>query len=286
MPDSIIPVAGPIVVGEPIEIRPGRIIELARHTGSRTDAPVLFFCHGGGGNKDQWRAQWRALAAEGYSLVAWDLLGHGASDRPTAADAYAWDELVEDYLEVIRRYAGERNVLIGHSFGSGLTLSSLVRLRAQGQGSRVQAALLLGTLLTRPEFKKGLLSLPVWGLKLIRPWLAKDFRERAWHPKSNPALIAYEEKLTESNSLQVFKALTRQARWPTLTELSGLELPVFILAGDSDGLTPATSGQALAEHLPDARFELLGDCGHQLMLEQPGAVLKALRVLLATLEPK
>ncbi|WP_296256467.1 alpha/beta fold hydrolase [Pseudomonas sp.] len=207
---------------------------------------------------------------------------HGASAKPNVPDAYAWDALVDDYLAVLGRYAGERNVLVAHSFGTGLTLSALVRLHAQPQPQppRVQAALLLGTLLTRPEFKHGLLSLPAWVLRLIRPWLARRFRERAWHPLANLGLIAYEEKLTENNELYVFKALLSQARWPTLAQLSLLDLPVSVLAGDCDGLTPADGGRALAQHLPNAGFEVLPECGHQLMLEKPQVVLAAIRALL------
>lgn len=280
MPDPVIPLNRPVIVGTAVEIRPGRVLDVAVHAGHRADAPVVFFCHGAGGNKDQWRIQWQALASEGYSLVAWDLYGHGESPKPDQPSAYAWDELVEDCLAVLDRYAGARNVVAAHSFGTGLTLSVLSRLHFAQTGPQVESALLLGSLLTRPAFKPGVLSLPSWALTLIRPWLARSFRLRAWHPQANPALVAYEDKLTERNKLYVFKALTSQARWPTLEQLSALQLPVSVLAGDTDGLTPAESGRALAEHLPNARFERLPACGHQLMLEKPDAVLSALRALL------
>lgn len=280
MPDPVIPLHRPIIIGTAVEIRPGRVLDVAVHVGRQAGAPVAFFCHGAGGNKDQWRIQWQTLANEGYSLVAWDLYGHGDSPKPDQPDAYAWDELVEDYLAILSLYSGPRNVLVAHSFGTGLTLSVLSRLRSAQSGPQVESALLLGSLLSRPAFKPGLLSLPAWALKLIRPWLARSFRLRAWHPQANPVLVAYEDKLTERNELYVFKALTSQARWPTLQQLSALELPVSVLAGDSDGLTPAESGRALAEHLPNARFDLLPACGHQLMLEKPSAVLSALRALL------
>ena len=130
----------PRVRGDSLEIRPGRRISLAHSRGHSHPRIVVFFAHGGGGNKDQWREQWRALEEEGYSLVAWDLLGHGASDKPRRAADYAWDELVADQVEVLRRFAGERNVLAAHSFGTGLSLSSLLRLQADGQGGRRVAA--------------------------------------------------------------------------------------------------------------------------------------------------
>ena len=272
----------PRVRGEPIEIRPGRRISLAYSQGHSHPHTVVFFAHGGGGNKDQWREQWRELQAAGYSLVAWDLLGHGESDKPRRAADYAWDELVADQVAVLRRHAGERNILAAHSFGTGLSISSLLRLQAEGQGQLIDAALLLGTQLARPLGRGGLLSLPAWLLEWLRPVLAKGFRERAWHADADPELVDYEERLTRHNRLDVFKALVSQASWLPEGELERLLLPVRIVSGDSDGLTPAERARALHERLPNSHFEVLEHCGHQLMLEKPQAINRHLRELLAS----
>ena len=259
----------PVVRGEAVEIRRGRSLSIAHHRGTPESATVVFFCHGAGGNKDQWRLQWQALKAEGYSLVAWDLLGHGDSAKPRKAAAYAWSELVADYLAILERYGGARNVIVAHSFGTGLSLSTLLAKPAVP----VDAALLLGTQLHRPVTGGGLMALPAWLLEWLRPVLAKGFRERAWHATADPALVAYEEKLTERNRLSMFKALMKHAQWPDAEQVRSLLLPVSVLAGDSDGLTPASGGQALAAQLPNAVFQVLENCGHQLMLEKPQAVL-------------
>jgi pimeloyl-ACP methyl ester carboxylesterase len=267
----------PVIRGQRLEIRPNRHLSITHHRGTTQPDTVVFFCHGAGGNQDQWRHQWQALKAEGYSLVAWDLLGHGASAKPRRAQAYAWSELVADYLEILKRYAGGRNLIVAHSFGTGLTLSALLA----PPGVPVEAALLLGTQLRRPVTGGGLMALPAWILEWLRPLLAKGFRERAWHAKADPALVAYEEQLTERNRLYMFKALMKNAQWPDAERVPGLTLPVSVLAGDSDGLTPASGGEALARQLPNADFQVLAECGHQLMLEKPGEVLAALQRLLA-----
>ena len=267
----------PIVRGQPVAIRPHRTLSIAHHPGTTQPDTVVFFCHGAGGNKDQWRLQWQALKAEGYSMVAWDLLGHGDSARPRNDLAYAWSELVADYLAILRRYAGARNLIVAHSFGTGLSLSALLARPPVA----IDAALLLGSRLHRPQVGGGLMSLPAWILEWLRPVLAKGFREHAWHATADPALVAYEEKLTERNRLHMFKALTKNAEWPAAELIPTLVLPVSVLAGDSDGLTPASGGQDLAGRLPNADFQVLESCGHQLMLEKPDAVLKAFNKLLA-----
>ena len=267
----------PRVRGELLEVRPGRHLSVAHQAGGDT---VVFFGHGGGGNKDQWRELWRDLGEQGHTLVAWDLLGHGASDKPRNPQAYAWDELVADELEVLRRYGGERNIIVAHSFGTGLALSALL----SGASIKVDAALLLGSQLHRPLKRKGLLNLPAWVLELLRPRLSRGFRELAWHPEADPAMVAYEEGLTLNNPLYVFKALVSHAQWPDAAALAGLNIPVSVLAGDRDGLTPASGGEALARQLAVADFQLLERCGHQLMLEKPAEVLEAFNRLLAGLQ--
>jgi len=191
--------------------------------------------------------------------------------------ACAWAELVADYLAILQRYGGARNLIVAHSFGTGLSLSALLAKPSVP----IDAALLLGTQLYRPVVSGGLMSLPAWLLQWLRPALAKGFRERAWHASADPALVAYEEKLTQRNRLHMFKALTKNAEWPQAEHIPSLVLPVSVLAGDSDGLTPASGGQALAGQLPNAEFQVLEACGHQLMLEKPEAVLKAFNTLRA-----
>lgn len=271
--------ATPLIRGQRLEIRPGRQVSLAFLPPRAPQQRMVFFVHGGGGNKDQWRYQWRALAAQGYGLVAWDLLGHGDSDKPRAPAAYAWDELVADLLAVFARFGGAGDTLVAHSFGTALGLDALARLAAAGRLDTFRNVLLLGTQLQPPARAGGLLRLPAWVLEWLRPLLARGFRQRAWHPHAAPALVAYEEALTRGNRLYVFKALLAQARWIPQAQLGALSLPIRILAGEGDGITPPAGAAALAAALPDARLEVLADCGHQVMLERPGPVNLQLQLL-------
>ena len=96
--------------------------------------------------------------------------------------------------------------------------------------------------------------------------------------------MAYEEHLTRRNRLYVFKSLLQNAQWPDADALAQLTLPTYVLAGDSDGLTPASGGEALARQLPTASFQVLEQCGHQLMLERPAQVLAAFQTMLQKLD--
>lgn len=60
-------------------------------------------------------------------------------------------------------------------------------------------------------------------------------------------------------------------------DLPGLDLPVLVLCGREDVITPLDGHEELAQRVPGARLVVLDDCGHLSTWEQPDAVSGALR---------
>ncbi len=275
------------VRGTPVEIRPGRHIDVAVHRGTPAlfDAPrtTVFMLHGAGGNKDQWREQWRALIATGHDLVAYDMLGHGASPRPRGAERYSGEALLADAFAVLERWRGDRNVLIGHSYGAGLVLAMLARLAERAMLAPIAGAVLLGARLFRGAHP--IRDVPLAQLRKHRAKLDEDFRRLAWHPDADPALVRHETTLSMRNSLAVYQALFVDPRWMDPAAARAIDVPVLVLAGDHDGLVSADDSRALAHALPRARFELVERAGHQLMLERPREVCAAIASFLGEVAP-
>ena len=259
-----------IVGGRLVEIRPGRVVSLALHEPAQPAQTAVFLCHGAGGNKNQWRNQWLWLSGLGFRVVAWDFAGHGESAQPRKAEVYDGEAFVADYLALVERYGAARNILIGHSYGARLTLCVLAALKAEGRLALVERAVLLGAPPPVPTLGLGpIAEWPLWRLILIRPLINRGFLKAAWAPAADPPLVKFEDRAARRNSLFMMKAMLTRSAPLDAVDLPGLDLPVLILAGDHDGVTPPASGRAVAEFLPDVRFELIADCGHQIMLEQP-----------------
>ncbi len=90
--------------------------------GDPDGAPVLLV-HGFASSRDgNWmRAGWgRTLTEAGYSVVALDLRGHGASDRPHALSAYELRHLRADLLAVLDHAGVPSAHLVGYSLGARL----------------------------------------------------------------------------------------------------------------------------------------------------------------------
>ena len=74
-----------------------------------------------------------------------------------------------------------------------------------------------------------------------------------------------------SAACRALAALDLTDELPTITSRT------LVIAGEIDQTTPPEMGRAVAAAVPDARFELIPDCGHCPQLEQPTALLKVIR---------
>ena len=54
-------------------------------------------------------------------------------------------------------------------------------------------------------------------------------------------------------------------------ELATLAVPVLVITGSQDSLTPVGDAEELAERIPGARLEVLAGAAHGLMVEAPNA---------------
>lgn len=273
---------GAEVGGSIQEVRPGRFLHVATREG-RGDT-TLFFLHGAGGNKEQWRFQWRHFADDGgHPLVAWDAIGHGRSPQPRDPGAYAGAALLDDALALFNRHRTRRNIIVAHSYGARLALAWQVLTAA-----RVDGLVLLGPAPVGAAGGRRLIGgwvghVPLPLLELARPLLSRSFRRRAWHADADPHLVRAEQRATRGNSLFMMQALLAGAPVLDPDALDQVTAPVSILAGADDGLVPPGAVASLAERLPRASLRVLPRCGHQIMLEKPDETHQAIATLLTSL---
>ena len=76
---------------------------------------TLFFFHGVGGSCETWQNQFDHFID--YKIVAVDFIGHGHSSISNKKEDYAFNEILDDLLVVFDKYASNKNILIGHSYG-------------------------------------------------------------------------------------------------------------------------------------------------------------------------
>jgi len=84
------------------------------------EGPPVLLLHGWPDTHELWDSQAAALVAAGYQVIAPDLRGCGASDRPEGVDAYNILLLAGDVLGVLDHLGLARAHVVGHDWGAAL----------------------------------------------------------------------------------------------------------------------------------------------------------------------
>ncbi|AWL40133.1 alpha/beta fold hydrolase [Streptomyces sp. SM18] len=277
--------------------------------GGKAPGPVtVVFSHGYCLNQDSWHFQRAALRGL-VRTVHWDQRSHGRSERGRAqADGVPLgiDQLGRDLKAVIDAAAPEGPlVLVGHSMG-GMTMMALADRHPELIRDRVAAVAFVGT--SGGKLGEVNFGLPVAGVNAVRRVLPGVLRalgsqtelvERGRRATADlfaglvkrysfgsrdvdPAVSRFAERLIESTPIDVvaefYPAFTEHDKSGALPAFR--DVPVLILAGDKDLVTPSSHSEAIADLLPDAELVIVPDAGHLVMLEHPQTVTDRLADLL------
>ncbi|MEY9966528.1 pimeloyl-ACP methyl ester carboxylesterase [Streptacidiphilus sp. MAP12-16] len=279
------------------------------------EAPVtLVLAHGWTLDASAWQQHARDLTTAGSGsavpvrVVRYDQRGHGASgggSRPWSIDL-----LGEDLAHVIAETAPTGPVVLGgHSMG-GMTIMALAAARPELFAERIGGVLLTSTSAGRLD-PRGRRDVPLRSRALGHAESAffgycsrtveRSERIRARLPgpagRLNPYLVkrylygpgaSREAVLAGARMIHAcpmaavadwFPALMRHDKAGALGALR--QVPVEVVVGTLDRLTPVAHSRRLAAELPDAELHVEPGCGHMLPLERPEVISARLRTLVA-----
>lgn len=252
----------------------GRVVQAT--TGGREpdrSLPLVVFVHGAGNDRTVWQLQTRYFAHHGHAVVALDLPDHGGSDgpAPTSIDGYAsWLSSVLDEL-------GWSHVhLVGHSMGSLIALE----LAGTGHGS-LSSVSLLGTSASmgvHPDLLAAAAADDHLAYELITGWSHSPAGRRGGHPTPGVWMSGTTMRLLERSRPGVLASdLAACAAYDDAVErAAAVAVPALVLVGARDLMTRARDAAPIIDALPSARSVVLEGTGHQMMTEQPDAVIDEL----------
>ncbi|SDO79000.1 Pimeloyl-ACP methyl ester carboxylesterase [Klenkia soli] len=273
------------------------------------DAPVtVVLAHGWTLAQAAWDDVADLLATEVVAgevrLVRYDQRGHGRSTWGST-DPVSIDLLGDDLAAVLAALVPTGPVVLGgHSMG-GMTIMALAAAHPELIGDRVRGVALVDTSageLSHPP-RTALERLQERLLPAVGTWaVAHARRVEGWRrlvPPSHPrhraivrgilygtdatdAMVARGAEIMAGSSVRSFvafyPALGAHDKAQALAELG--TVPVEILVGDADKLTPVKHSGRLAEAIPTAHLQIVPGCGHMLPQERPDLVAAAIRRLL------
>ncbi|MFE5398524.1 alpha/beta fold hydrolase [Streptomyces sp. NPDC056568] len=259
----------------------------------RQDAPAVVLAHGWCCSTAFWAAQIRALAAD-HRVIAYDQRGHG---RSPANPVCSTETLADDLEAVLAATLGpdERAVVAGHSMGGMTVMAAATRPRVR---AHVAAVLLCSTGSSRLVASSTVVPL---GEGRVRTWLTRRIlgsraplgpvtplarrilKYGTLGPGSGPHMVEACARIVHACPRRVRHAWSQVLDLLDLDEgVRELTMPVEVVVGTADRLTPPVQARALVAALPHCvgLTELPG-VGHMTPVEAPDLVTGKIRALAA-----
>lgn len=215
-------------------------IDLAVHrTG---DGPPLVALHDLGQTGEGMIEALGALANE-YRIIAPDLRGHGGS--PTPHGPWSIDDFASDVARLVAAEGGDA-VVVGVGLGAATAL-----------------ALALG----HPGLVEGLV------VSGVGPRAEDTEGQDRW---SRAARALRERRGAEGVALSA-EAMGIRPDWRGA--LAQVSAPVVVLAGSADRAVPAEMQRELSVWIQNARFTVVSEAGHNVAVERPNELVRAVRSL-------
>jgi pimeloyl-ACP methyl ester carboxylesterase len=243
--------------------------------------PVVLLLHGIGGSALTWKRVMRGLAQQ-YTVVAPDLLGHGASER--LRGDYSLGAHASTVRDLLVTLGHERVSVCGHSLGGGVAM-----VFAYQFPERCERLVLVDSGGLGPEVSPWLRAMSLPGSEFIVPlgtWprlsrMAAAVGARLAHlgfrlsPVADEVWQAY-HALGSADARRAFLATLREVIDLHGQKVSAVDrlylasqVPVMIVWGTEDRIIPVEHARAAHRRMPGSRLEILKGVGHFPHAEDP-----------------
>src|SRR5579863_3694784 len=220
-----------------------------------SDGPVVVLVHGLGGRSEDWERLAPHLAKAGFRVYLPDLPGYGESDKPEDFSYSVKDEatVVTGFFDAL----GLKQLdLGGWSMGGWI-----VQLVAAEHPERIRRLMLFDS--------AGLYVKPDWDIKLFTPVSPAELEKFDALLMPNPPtvpefLVKDILRTSHQNAWIIHRALDSMmtGRDTTDTLLPTLKMPVLIVWGEVDRITPLSQGEKMHQLIPQSQFDVIPGCGH------------------------
>lgn len=236
--------------------------------------PPLVLLHGFTGSAMSWGPLAEMLAAR-FTLLAVDVVGHGASGKPAAPDRYAIDRAARDAVTAMLAFGFRRSAWLGYSMGGRLALAvaaalpdAVERLALIGASPGLADA---GEREARRAADEALADrierdgVPAF----VDEWEALPlFATQARLPEGMRRAIRRGRLANDARGLaNSLRGMGAGAQPPLHDRLPDITAPSLLLAGALDGKFAAIAGD-MAATMPDARVRLVPGAGHAAHIEK------------------
>ena len=283
--------AGPADGGSTLRLDP----QVLQADGIRTayaiigpDSPVpLLLLNGTGSPMSQWDPALLSALSRTRRVIVYDYPGLGASGPMTGR--LTLDRLATHAAELVEQLGYEQADVLGWSMGGFVSQRLAVRFP-----ERVHALILAGTNPGGPRTVLG----PTWVQEVdsdadatARGYVVTNYppgrRDRGWafihrvnaainegrFPPDRVPAATYDAMVAAEDMWLASRA--------NLSALQSLSMPVFVITGTQDVVTPPANSRTIAAAIPGARLRLISRAGHSFLFQVPRRIASTIDAFLS-----
>jgi pimeloyl-ACP methyl ester carboxylesterase len=233
--------------------------------------PVLL-SNGYSATAEMWRGQVDALT-DRYTVITWDMRGHGRSDSPENLSLYSEAMTVGDMVAILDACGVTDAVIGGLSLGGYMSLAFNCVAPA-----RVRALMLFDT---GPGYRK---DEPRNGWNDMAHRRAASFEKRGLEALGSSSEVRVSTHRSAQGLANAARGMLVQHDAHVIDSLPGIAVPTLVLVGADDAQFIAPTDY-MAAKIPGATKVVIPGAGHAANIDQPALFNEAVSEFLDSLSP-
>jgi 3-oxoadipate enol-lactonase len=233
------------------------------------ESPVIIFIHGFPFNKSMWNLQVESLK-ENYRLITYDIRGHGSSDAGN--EVFSIELFANDLINLMDALKIDNAILCGLSLGGYIALNAIEKYT-----DRFDALILCDTQCTADSFEakekriKAIESIRETGVEKYADDSIKKLFASESFTKSEDVIANVREMIVKTSKQSICSTLLAlSVRNETCHILTNIKVPVLIMVGIEDKITPPEAARSMHEKIRGSLMKIIDHAGHLSNLENPG----------------
>lgn len=229
---------------------------------------TIILIHGFPLNKSMWDKQIEEFL-HNYRVIAYDIRGHGNSDSGNVD--FSIELFVKDLIGLMDRLKVDKAIVCGFSMGGYIALNAI-----ENYPERFNALVLCDTNCTadsaegKEKRMKTIDNIKEFGLEFYADEsIKKLFAPISFLIQLNE-ITRVSDMIMKTSNQSLFKTLHALAnREATCSQLHKIKVPVQIMVGKEDEITPPDVAVSMHEKIKDSAIQIIEHAGHLSVMEQP-----------------
>lgn len=249
------------------------------------DAEVLIFIHGFPLNKEMWANQVHEFKDQ-YRIITYDVRGHGKSE--SGIEEFSIAQFANDLNGLMTALSINKATICGFSMGGFIAQYAAKEFPERFEGLILaNTNCIADTDKTKENRRKAMDSIVELGVgNFAIESVKKMFSSESFSNRKEEIAQVKDMILTTPvpSLLSSLKAMA--ARESQCATLVALHIPILIIVGEEDQITPIPMAKQMQESNKDAQMNIIGHSGHMSNMENPYEFNKKLKSFLTSVYKK